>query len=351
MIELKEVSKIFFSKHGNTIALDDVNLKVIPGQIYGVMGRSGAGKSTLIRTVNLLERPNSGKVIVGGLDMMELSPDALLKARREIGMIFQQFNLLNSRTVAQNIALPLELEKFPRRLIKKRVDELLELVGLQHKGHAYPEQLSGGQKQRVAIARALANKPKVLLSDEATSSLDPETTDHILQLLKRINQELGLSILLITHEMDVIRKICQRACILDAGKIIEEGPVVEIFSHPKTDIAKRFVLSSLHVEIPEPLQKILSHEADAESVPVVRLTFLGKKAQEPLMVSLFTKYNVLTNILQANINWVQDSSVGMSICELLGEPDNIIQSLEFIKSQGIEVEILGYVNRTATFTE
>jgi D-methionine transport system ATP-binding protein len=351
VIELKQISKIYPDKKGGMHALNDVSLLVAPGQIYGVMGRSGAGKSTLIRVVNLLERPNSGSVRVGGLNLLSLSAPELLKARREIGMIFQQFNLLSSRNVAQNIALPLELERLPRRLIKKRVDELLNLVGLSDKEHVYPEQLSGGQKQRVAIARALANKPKVLLSDEATSSLDPETTDTILQLLKRINQELGLTILLITHEMDVIRKICQRACILNEGKIIEEGEVVEIFSHPKTEIAKRFVLSSLHVEVPEPLQKVLQKDADAHSVPVVRLTFLGKKAEEPLMVSLLTKFNVLTNILQANLNWVQGASIGMSICELLGEPDQIIKSLEFIKEQGIDVEMLGYVNRSATFTE
>lgn len=351
MIELAEVSKAYSSKQGTTHALNNVSLFVAPGQVYGVMGRSGAGKSTLIRTVNLLERPERGKIIVGGLNMLSLGETALLKARREIGMIFQQFNLLTSRTVFQNIALPLELEKFPRRLIKKRVEELLDLVGLSDKTEAYPEQLSGGQKQRVAIARALANKPKVLLSDEATSSLDPETTNTILELLKRINQELGLTILLITHEMDVIRKICQRACILDAGKIIEEGSVVEIFSHPKTEIAKRFVLSNLHIAVPEPLQKLLKPEAHANSVPVVRLTFLGKKAEEPLMVSLLTKFNVITNILQANLNWVQDASIGMSICELLGTAENILQSLEFIKNQGIDVEILGYVERSATFTK
>lgn len=349
MIELKGVSKAFYQGQGITQALHQVDLNVAPGQIYGVMGRSGAGKSTLIRTVNLLERPDQGEVIVGGINLLNLDAKALLKARREIGMIFQQFNLLNSRTVAQNIALPLELEQFPRRLIKKRVEELLNLVGLNDKASAYPEQLSGGQKQRVAIARALTNKPKVLLSDEATSSLDPETTDHILTLLRRINQELGVTILLITHEMDVIRKICQRACILDAGQIIEEGSVLEIFSHPKTEIAKRFVLSNLHIAVPEPLQKLLKREADANSVPVVRLTFLGKKAEEPLMVSLLTKFNVITNILQANLNWVQDASIGMSICELLGESENILQSLEFIKSQGIDVEILGYVGRSATF--
>jgi D-methionine transport system ATP-binding protein len=351
VIELKKVSKAYAGQQGLTQALNDVSLSVAPGQIYGVMGRSGAGKSTLIRTVNLLERPDSGQVFVGGQSLLSLSEAGLLKARREIGMIFQQFNLLQSRTVFDNIALPLELEKLPRRLIKKRVEELLSLVDLSSKAQAYPDQLSGGQKQRVAIARSLANKPKVLLSDEATSSLDPETTDNILELLKRINRELGLTILLITHEMDVIRKICQRACILEAGAIIEEGQVVDIFSHPKTDIAKRFVLSNLHVAIPEPLQKLLQKNPEDQSVPVVRLTFLGKKVGEPLMVSLLTKFNVITNILQANLNWVQDASIGMSICELLGEREAVVASIQFIQNQGIDVEILGYVNRSATFME
>jgi D-methionine transport system ATP-binding protein len=351
VIELKKISKNYQTPQGLMPALEDVSLHIAPGEIYGVMGRSGAGKSTLIRTVNLLEQPDKGEVIVGGLSLINLTKPDLLKARREIGMIFQQFNLLSSRTVAQNIALPLELERLPRRLIKKKVAELLALVDLSNKADFYPEQLSGGQKQRVAIARSLANKPKVLLSDEATSSLDPETTNTILELLKRVNQELGVTILLITHEMDVIRKICRRACILEAGKIIEEDTVVEIFSHPKSTIAKRFVLSNLHVNVPPPLQKILQKEADDQSVPVVRLTFLGKKAGEPLMVSLLTRFNVLTNILQANLNWVQDASIGMSICELLGTKEAVVQSIEFIKAQGIDMEILGYVNRAANFVE
>lgn len=350
MIDLKDLYKAYQTKEGPLFAINNVNLHVKAGEIFGVMGRSGAGKSTLIRMVNLLERPSQGQVMVGGVDLLTLDEAKLLKERRNIGMIFQQFNLLSSRTVEANVALPLELEKLPKAYIKERVKELLELVGLSNKARAYPDELSGGQKQRVAIARALANKPKVLLSDEATSSLDPETTDNILELLKRINQDLGVTILLITHEMDVIRKICDRTCILDEGQIIEEGPVVEVFSHPKTNIAKRFVLSNLHVEIPKPLEALLQKQANDQSVPIVRLTFLGKKAGEPLMASLLTKFNVIANILQANLNWVKEASIGMSICELLGQTDDINASIEFIKTQGIDVEILGYVNRSATIT-
>lgn len=350
MIDLKGLYKTYQTQDGPLAAINDVSLRVNSGEIFGVMGRSGAGKSTLIRMVNLLERPSQGQVMVGGVDLLTLDETKLLKERRSIGMIFQQFNLLSSRTVAGNIALPLELEKFPKAYIKERVKALLELVGLSNKARAYPDELSGGQKQRVAIARALANKPKVLLSDEATSSLDPETTDTILELLKRINQDLGVTILLITHEMDVIRKICDRTCILDAGKIIEEGLVVEVFSHPKTEIAKRFVLSNLHVEVPKPLEALLQKQATEQSAPIVRLTFLGKKAGEPLLASLYSKFNVIANILQANLNWIKGASIGMSICELIGKTDDITASIEFIKTQGIDVEILGYVNQSRTIT-
>ena len=348
MIELSHISKTYHTKHGTVKALDQLNLSVGKGEIFGVMGRSGAGKSTLIRMVNLLERPDQGEVKVNGVNLLQLDAAALLKARRGIGMIFQQFNLISSRTVAQNIAVPLEIEGMAKKEVKQRVDELLYLVGLSDKARAYPQELSGGQQQRIAIARALANKPQVLLSDEATSALDPETTDTILELLRKINQDLGVTILLITHQMDVIRKICTAACILDMGKIIEAGSVVEIFSHPKTTIAKRFVLSSLNIEIPEPLLLLMRKNPDDQSVPIVRLTFLGKNAGEPLMAGLLTKFNVLANILQANLNWVQHATIGMSICELLGQREAIVQGIQYIQTQGVDVEILGYVNRSAT---
>lgn len=349
MIELVNVHKTYDTLKGSLLALKNISLSVAKGEIYGVMGPSGAGKSTLIRSVNLLERPNSGEVTVDGLKLTQLNSAALRQARRNMGMIFQHFNLLASRTVAENIAFPLELAGQSKKERKIRVDELCELTGLELRKAAYPHELSGGQKQRVAIARALANRPKVLLSDEATSALDPETTRSILELLRSINQELGLTILLITHEMEVIKRICDRACILDQGAILEEAPVVELFSHPKTALAKKFVFSSLQVELPEALQMLILKEPTDTSVPIVRLTFLGKSAGEPVMVSLHNKFNVTTNILQAHLAWVHHASIGVSICELLGNREAIVQGIQFIQSQGVEVEVLGYVSRSASF--
>ncbi len=349
MIELKQIYKTYPTKKGpGIIALQDLNLKIAEGEIYGVMGPSGAGKSSLIRCVNLLEKPSSGQVLIDGVDLTTLNPEALRQQRRKMGMIFQHFNLLSSRTVARNIALPLELAGLSRKEIKQRVDQLCDLTGLATRKHAYPHELSGGQKQRVAIARALATSPKILLSDEATSSLDPETTRSILELLRGINRELKLTILLITHEMEVIQRICDRACILDHGRIIEEAPVLELFSRPQTPLAKKFVLSSLHIDLPEALQKKLLPQPDEQSVPIVRLTFVGNKAGKPIMVSLHKKFNITPNILQAQLNWVHEASIGVSICELLGQREAIVQGIQFIQSEGIDVEILGYVNPSAT---
>lgn len=242
MIELKHITKHFNHKNRKVTALDDVSLTVPEGKIFGVIGASGAGKSTLIRCVNLLERPSSGTVIVDGKALMKLSPSELAMERRHIGMIFQHFNLLSSRTVFQNIAFPLELEGQSKQEISKRVYELLALVGLEDKSEDYPARLSGGQKQRVAIARTLASNPRVLLCDEATSALDPATTKSILTLLKDINQRLNITILLITHEMRVVKNICDEVAVISSGRLIEQGPVDEVFSHPKHELTKEFIL-------------------------------------------------------------------------------------------------------------
>ncbi len=242
MIELKKVTKRFYQKGKEIIALSEVSLLVPKGKIFGVIGASGAGKSTLIRCVNLLERPTSGSVIVDGKDLMALSSSALATERRHIGMIFQHFNLLSLRTVFDNVAFPLELEGRSKQEIKDRVSELLKLVGLEDKAAVYPENLSGGQKQRVAIARALATNPKVLLCDEATSALDPATTKSILLLLKDINQRLNITILLITHEMRVVRNICDEVAVINSGQLIEQGPVEEVFTSPKNELTKEFIL-------------------------------------------------------------------------------------------------------------
>lgn len=249
MIKLSNITKVFQQGNRSIQALNNVSLHVPAGQIYGVIGASGAGKSTLIRCVNLLERPTEGSVQVDGQELTALSEKELTRARRQIGMIFQHFNLLASRTVFGNVALPLELDNTPQAEIKRRVTELLDLVGLGDKHDSYPANLSGGQKQRVAIARALASNPKVLLCDEATSALDPATTRSILELLKDINRRLGLTILLITHEMDVVKRICDCVAVISNGQLIEQDTVSEVFSHPKTPLAQQFIQSTLHLDI------------------------------------------------------------------------------------------------------
>ena len=246
MIELRNITKRFIQKKKETVALNGVSLHVPKGKIFGVIGSSGAGKSTLIRTVNLLERPTSGEVIIDGVNLLELSSRELAKERRQIGMIFQHFNLLSSKTVFENIAFPLQLDNTPKKAIKQRVLELLNLVGLSEKQYDYPSSLSGGQKQRVAIARTLATNPKVLLCDEATSALDPSTTLSILTLLKDINTRLNITILLITHEMNVVKRICDEVAIISEGQLIEQGPVADVFANPQTAVAKEFLTSSIN---------------------------------------------------------------------------------------------------------
>ncbi|OEF99407.1 methionine ABC transporter ATP-binding protein [Vulcanibacillus modesticaldus] len=241
MIKLNNVQKIYDNNKQRVTALKNINLEIKSGEIYGIIGYSGAGKSTLIRLINMLENPTAGEIWVNGQRMDRLNNEKLRLARQKIGMIFQNFNLLSSRTVRQNIAFPLEIAGYPKEKIDKRVSELIKLVGLTERADAYPSELSGGQKQRVGIARALANNPEVLLSDEATSALDPKTTESILNLLWEINRKFGITIILITHEMHVIKKICHRVAVIDGGEIVEEGPVTEVFGNPKKEITKEFV--------------------------------------------------------------------------------------------------------------
>lgn len=343
MIRLENLNKHYMSKQGQVQALTDINLDVKAGEVYGIIGRSGAGKSTLIRCVNLLERPSSGKVSVNGVDMLSLSEETLRQKRHSIGMIFQHFNLLVSRNVFDNIALPLELLGTPRQKIVHKVDSLLELTGLTARKNYFPAELSGGQKQRVAIARALACDPQVLLSDESTSSLDPETTLSILNLLQTINKELNLTILLITHEMQVIKQICDRAGILDQGRLVEEAPVIELFTKPKSDIAKGFIQSALHLELPDSLKAQLQKSPGPDLVPIVRMAFIGDQTSEPLIATLTRRYSVIASILQANMDMVHRSTIGIAVCEMLGEPEAVKQSLQFLADQGVTVEVLGYV--------
>lgn len=341
MIELKQIYKSYSIKSGEVQALQNINLTINQGDIFGIFGESGAGKSTLLRTVNLLERPTSGEVYVNQINLTALTRKQLRNQQRHIGMIFQHFNLLSSRNAFDNIALPLELQGQSQQVIKKQVNELLELVRLtQHATH-YPDQLSGGQKQRVAIARALATKPQVLLCDEATSALDPHSTASILSLLKDINQTLGVTILLITHEMDVIKRICNKAGVLDQGQLIEAGSIIELFAKPKSKVTKQLVQKALHMELPSSIH--LQPSIDLAKSCVVRLTFVGDDSHQPLISHLIQKFNITINIIQANIENIQEGTIGFTVCRIDGERQSIHQALEYINTLTIGVEILGYV--------
>lgn len=345
MIKLESVSKIFGNDAHRVIALNDINMSVKAGEIYGVIGTSGAGKSTLIRCVNRLEDPSSGRVWVDGVDITGLSPEQLRATRHNIAMIFQHFNLLNSRTVFENIALPLEFAGKSAKEIDETVTPLLELTGLSTKRDQYPNQLSGGQKQRVAIARALAVKPKVLLCDEATSALDPKTTQSILELLKSINSELGLTILLITHEMEVVKTICDRVAVISAGEIIEENSVRHFFVRPKTDLARDFVKNALHEKLPQEISERLSPVTRAGDHPVIRLSFMGGSQSLPVVSSISRKFDIDVSILQSSIEHIQGEPMGFLTAELLGSDDNIIAAINALREeQHVALEVLGYVD-------
>ncbi|GLT15558.1 methionine ABC transporter ATP-binding protein MetN [Vibrio algivorus] len=343
MIEINQVNKVFYQGSKEIPALVDINLHIPQGEVFGVIGSSGAGKSTLIRCVNMLEAPTSGSVLVDGLDLTKLSSKELGQARRNIGMIFQHFNLLSSRTVFDNIALPLELAKTPASEIEQRVTELLDLVGLADKRDTYPANLSGGQKQRVAIARALASKPKVLLCDEATSALDPATTKSILELLKTINQQLNLTILIITHEMDVVKNICDKVAIIGGGRLVEQGLVSDIFAHPKTELAQEFIRSTLDLSIPEDYKARLQTTQVEGSIPLVRLEFTGSTIDAPVISQLSRKFNVDVSILNSDIDYAGGVRFGLMVAEFFGDKTQVEQSLTFLKEHNIKVEVLGYV--------
>lgn len=333
MITLKNISKTYKTKNSSLDAVNNVSLTISKGEIFGIIGYSGAGKSSLIRCVNLLEKPDNGQVIVNGQDLTTLPEKLLRDARKKIGMIFQGFNLLKTATVYENIALPLKLSGFSESDIDSRVDNYLTIVGLQDKKYAYPNQLSGGQKQRVAIARTLAHEPEVILSDEATSALDPETTESILELLLKINKEFGITILLITHEMSVIQKICDKVAVMENGKIIEQGHVLDIYSEPQHPTTKKFVDSLFPKQIsPTVLDKV------KKEGPIVSLSFVGTSTNKPLLALISSKFNVLPNILSGHIIQLKKGPFGKIIVSLQGEEKNIKESLVFMKEQGVFVE-------------
>ena len=344
MIKLNNITKIFTLPDKKLTALDNVSLHVPRGQICGVIGASGAGKSTLIRCVNLLERPTHGAVIIDDVDLTQLSDAELVKTRRQIGMIFQHFNLLTSRTVFENVALPLELENKSKAEIQEKTTALLALVGLSDKHNVYPANLSGGQKQRVAIARALASDPKVLLCDEATSALDPATTQSILKLLKEINRTLGITILLITHEMEVVKRICDQVAVIDKGRLIEQGTVSEIFSNPKTELAQEFISSTFHITLPEEyLENLSDTPKHAKSYPIIKFEFTGRSVDAPLLSQASKKFGVELSILTSQIDYAGGVKFGFTIAEVEGDEYAITQAKVYLMENNVRVEVLGYV--------
>lgn len=334
LIVIENLRKAYTVGNKQVEALKGVNLQVQKGEIFGVVGYSGAGKSSLIRCVNLLEKPSSGSVRVGGLEITKLKGSELRLARKKIGMIFQHFNLLSNKTVFHNVAVPLYLAGVGKKEANDRAMELLRLVNLDSKASSYPGQLSGGQKQRVAIARALATNPEVLLCDEATSALDPQTTDSILQLLKEINRTLGITILLITHEMNVVREICDRVAVMEDGKIIEAGPVIEVFTSPKTETAKAFTKTVMGDSIPDDLVN------SANAGRLVKITFLGANASQPVLSILAKKYPIYVNVLHGHIAKIKDTPFGMMVVELTGEEEAIQSGIKYLNTLGMRTEVL-----------
>ena len=345
MIELQNVEKTYYSKAGDIHALKKTNLSVAAGEIYGIIGLSGAGKSTLIRCINMLEVPTGGKVFVDGKELTAMTESELRKARQNIGMIFQHFNLLASRTVYDNIAFPLEIQGLSKDEIKKRVEPLLELVQLQDRGNYYPSQLSGGQKQRVGIARSLASNPKVLLCDEATSALDPQTTKSILDLLKDINKRLNLTIVMITHQMEVVKEVCDKVAVIEDGVIIEQGDMATVFTNPQQPTTKEFVKSINNIELPPFLNTDHVKKAYADgSKLLVRISFLGNSAGDPIVSGMVKKCNVDINIIYGNIDYLKDLPYGTLILEISGCKEKLDNALAYLKQDDLKLEVIGYVS-------
>lgn len=341
MIKIDNVNKTFMMKKREIHALQNINLEIHAGEIFGIIGYSGAGKSTLIRCINLLERPTTGSIIVDGEELTSLGARGVREARRKIGMIFQHFNLMPSRTVLGNVLFALRKGETSKEEQKKKAIQLLELVGLSHRMNAYPSSLSGGEKQRVAIARALVNDPKVLLCDEATSALDPETTSSILKLLKEVTRKLGVTIVLITHAMDVIKEICDRVAVIEGGKVKEEGHVLDIFSNPKSDVTKQFVAQSSGIE---KVYELIEQEAPIvalnEDEMLLRLTYSGEAASVALIYQLTKQFDLKTNIIFGDIGIIGGVAIGTLVVSCCGKQGNREDAIGYIKEQGVKVEVM-----------
>ena len=340
-ILIENVSKSYVSKDGSVQALKNVNLAIESGDIFGIIGMSGAGKSTLVRCMNFLEVPTEGTVSIRGKALSDLSEKELRKEREKIGMIFQHFNLMPSRTVFGNVAYPLRGSGLSREQIADKVHRLLELVGIGDKAEAYPKQLSGGQKQRVAIARALANDPNVLLCDEATSALDPQTTKAILRLLKNLNEKLGITVVIITHEMAVVKEICDRVAVMEDGHIVEEGSIVEVFTHPQAKVTKNFIASTSTTDrIYDLIEEGHALTELGEDEVIVSLKYDANNASQSLISEISRTYDVDCNIIFGNIEVVKDTPIGTLIVVLKGDPEKRKAAFDCIKRHGVETEVI-----------
>lgn len=341
MIELTHISKDFASGGRTVHAVQDVSLSIGKGEIFGIIGFSGAGKSTLVRCINLLERPTSGSVTVDGKEMTALSARELRQARKKIGMIFQHFNLMPSRTVFGNVAYPLRGSGLSREQIADKVHRLLELVGIGDKAEAYPKQLSGGQKQRVAIARALANDPNVLLCDEATSALDPQTTKAILRLLKDLNEKLGITVVIITHEMAVVKEICDRVAVMEHGRVVEQGEVFNVFADPRQEITRSFIHTTSNLR---KIEELIEEDSPVVQLKpgelIVRLSYIQRNVSEPLISTVSRKFDITLNIIFSDIAIVQNAPIGGTVAIISGERVQITQAMQYLSEKNVGVEVI-----------
>ena len=341
MIELTHISKNFASGGRTVHAVQDVSLSIGKGEIFGIIGFSGAGKSTLVRCINLLERPTSGSVTVDGKEMTALSARELRQARKKIGMIFQHFNLMPSRTVFGNVAYPLRGSGLSREQIADKVHRLLDLVGIGDKAEAYPKQLSGGQKQRVAIARALANDPNVLRCDEATSALDPQTTKAILRLLKNLNEKLGITVVIITHEMAVVKEICDRVAVMEHGRVVEQGEVFNVFADPRQEITRSFIHTTSNLR---KIEELIEEDSPVVQLKpgelIVRLSYIQRNVSEPLISTVSRKFDITLNIIFSDIAIVQNAPIGGTVAIISGERAQITQAMQYLSEKNVGVEVI-----------
>ena len=341
MIRLENVSKTFTDSNKEVHAVNNVSLTINDGDIFGIIGFSGAGKSTLVRCINLLEKPTDGKVFVDDAEITTLSGKELRKARKKIGMIFQHFNLMPSRTIFGNVAYPLRGSGLSKEEIKEKVHHLLELVGISEKENAFPSQLSGGQKQRVAIARALANDPNILLCDEATSALDPQTTKSILKLLQQLNQTLGITVVVITHEMAVVKEICNRVAVMDHGDVVEEGEVFHVFASPKEPLTRSFIKTTSNLQkIEELIEADSPVVATKKGELIVRLSYVEKNTSEPLISTVTQKFGIILNIVFADVEIVQNAPIGGTVAIVSGESSRIDEALQYLRDKNVGVEVI-----------